>query len=1840
MTYKFTNLKIILNSLIFSFLFFGLLVNAYAGGASSSGTSPSAQDINPGSANTIRHNYYLRFPAAKEASPTQYGGCDQVVNGVSIGSGATVSPKSGPVSVWPLDGLSMFASMMPSQVPTWRDTSINNDMFTTYGYPVSDTQFQLIQRYNDNRLLDQMFDPEKVIWASTAISNVQSSAAANSASSMAYNQAANAINYMGAYLENFTVMANNRWSAIRNQLFIPIAILLLLPGAVLAQVRAIIAAGTPVLGQVNPFEGIFRSLIAIFMIPGTYLIMNYGIDISNSITYTIATGYSNLFGSNMYQDAVAAQKSANQQMTTSNTMANSGSSSSSAPPTSASPYNTAGSQLLMGLSKGSLSTTWNILCAFQVVYLRYLWCMGPIVAALWVWPINSLRAALPSWIEGVVVLCFWSLFWNTTIALLACFYGMTGPAVIIITALTLLANVVVAFAFNFSSMASSAGMLLMQQISKITAPGVGNAGKSLNQAAGSKAVAGKGGAKPAPTPALSPAQMQANLNGHIQLLQNATAANTYALNSGNRNPYAPLGSPAGPRVGDMGVGMIDPSYSGMAPMSPMPAGGFNSRAMSPVTPGSMPQVVNAGGILANGGFSPSQASYLSGLSLNHQVQYSPQQVNNLQHAGFNGQQIAAMQTAGIAMNGMNPAIEHNLQGLGFNPNQIGALASSVPVTPGIGMPPGAESNIPAHGGTQAGLGAAPPMTGSGDMGITPPGGLPYEAGTGFYNNGLMHMPPQPGPGVIAAGANLPPAMASQMVPMPNGEIGSMGIAPHALGYPTALNGDAVPLKSMIPMTPLEPNPQNNPVIAQQNAMIAQHNAMIAHENVASALFNNGIPDTQAQALSQFCTGQPVQYSPAEQQLLANAGYLPNQIQALEQTGFQMNGASPMAALNLEGVGLNSAQMGALESAHFNGVGNPVGSSFGPPATAAIGEYQNNVTNLEHAGFGVTEASNLAHLSSGTPLPTATSAEQGLVNNETKALEAAHYTQAQAQAIENAGIAFNPQTEQFFTPNLAGMPTGGNFDSAAFVPTGSHESAQHSGALSGHTGASEPAAQPSGNSDLPNPTGNIASAQEFQNLVAQHAREDAIANAGGTVYDNSAHMSAHPGSSNGHSGAGESATHTGVVSGGSGIAEPVSASASPSPETQIAMQYNQELNQLMTSGMSEHAAVEKLTSSSVNNPQLSEYANNVEKYLASTGNISQAEYMAMGNVGNTSGSSASAIDPYSNSANVSNYAQDFQNNLTNLENAHFTEQQAVNMAQYSDGRSLADMTPAQQAAYSQERQILENKDHYTAAQAQAIEQAGIVVDQNGNFVAPAQANNYSTYASEVNDNMKSNQTLAQAESNVNNAFSHGGSFDSATQTPVGSPGNSSEIGNINNYNQVYEQNVNDLSKYFGAAEAANMAQFSNGVPLTPSEMASESKILNGLGYNAQQIQAIENAGIRVTDQGKFIEPSALNNYSSYAQEVNNLVQNGFSIQEATNLAGNETKTPTQYTASQIQALEQQNNFNAQEIAIAQASGIAYDTMANQSNIANNQSNYDEYQSYVSYLQNTGNFSADQAQILAQYADNNPNQYSLGNMPEYSSEQITALKDNYNYTDAQIQAMENLGIPVNASGQLEMQNVQNSSYNDYASQMDVLTQAGFNQSDVAQIANDATGSQLQYSLEQQSQLQQDGYSQAQIQALETIGYQLGSNNFIESPGEAKANQEFVHDTLSIQNELNVSSENAQMLAQYATHQQVEYTPNELNVLSNHFTVKQIQSMGALGIGFKAIAKVNKLDKLEGQEQVDSDLGEEHARKSLTDQKGATLHYGKGEDAKRKKLKNYLQAQKDALDKLTKKNEDNNK
>src|SRR5262249_9560307 len=128
-----------------------------------------------------------------------------------------------------------------------------------------------------------------------------------------------------------------------------------------------------------------------------------------------------------------------------------------------------------------------ILCAFQMAYLYYLWCMGPIAAALWVWPMERLRQAFPSWVEGVITLCFWNLFWNTVILLMACFRGVDTTGTVIMTALHGMAVLCVQYAFDFSSLVS-------QGAASQLAGAVSEAMRGATGGGGQQAAGGRGGA--------------------------------------------------------------------------------------------------------------------------------------------------------------------------------------------------------------------------------------------------------------------------------------------------------------------------------------------------------------------------------------------------------------------------------------------------------------------------------------------------------------------------------------------------------------------------------------------------------------------------------------------------------------------------------------------------------------------------------------------------------------------------------------------------------------------------------------------------------------------------------------------------------------------------------------------------------------------------------------------------------------------------------------------------------------------------------------------------------------------------------------------------------------------------------------------------------------------------------------------------------------------------------------------------------------------------------------------------------------------------------------------------
>ena len=481
------NVKKLLVLLTLAFCFWSVVPVAFAQNeAGGPGASSDKNDSNPGTASDIREDFYKRMKNAKSFSPSKYGGEDVVVDEESKGPGKIHHALKGPVQTWPIiipDAVSI--------VPTMRDQGIQRWPLTTFGYPISDTQYQVIHRYNQNIMLEQLFDPEKVIWVINAMGMIQTQSAANSAANLARNQSSSAIEYAEKYLPNFTTQAGNRWNMIRDKLFVPMAILLLLPGAVLAQVKAIVAQGSPLFGEVNPFDGIIRSIVAIFFIPATYLVVNYGIDVSNSMALTIRENYQRIFHSNMYKDAECAEKRAfgirpkdanDNGIFRKTKPAGKGAGDLKAwsdheresydiygpdPCKGGGNVNDLADEttpVLMNISRVAvnvanvgLAGTWNVMCAFQLAYLHYLFLMGPIVAALWVWPIDTFRKALGSWIEGVLIICFWALFWNTTILLMACFRNVCVTGTVIMTALNCLAIYSVQHAFNFLGLVQAAG---------------------------------------------------------------------------------------------------------------------------------------------------------------------------------------------------------------------------------------------------------------------------------------------------------------------------------------------------------------------------------------------------------------------------------------------------------------------------------------------------------------------------------------------------------------------------------------------------------------------------------------------------------------------------------------------------------------------------------------------------------------------------------------------------------------------------------------------------------------------------------------------------------------------------------------------------------------------------------------------------------------------------------------------------------------------------------------------------------------------------------------------------------------------------------------------------------------------------------------------------------------------------------------------------------------------------------------------------------------------------------------------------------------------------------------
>ncbi|PZM77645.1 MAG: hypothetical protein DKT66_25530 [Candidatus Melainabacteria bacterium] len=365
----------------------------------------------------------------------------------------------------------------------------------TQGLPLTDTSLKMQLLQLQQQLLSQISDPLRNIPSALASQLAVQTMLGNSFAQITTANANAAINFTGKYLINFTAQEGNIWNKLRNNIFVPIAILLLVPGAVLTQTKVMMSAGNPVIEAGNPFEGILRAVVAMCFIPGSFLVINYGIDFSNSISHTIQEFYKAQFGTDMYADAFKGQQRAfpsrqaaenkntlsilpglapmspfpkgndvtglsglENQLFNNKTFGADGTQQAiEGMADELMPSSEVVARLAVFGSNMAVTTIWDLLCTFQLIYLHYLFLVGPIMAAIWVYPVRQLREAWPNWVVGVITLCFWSLFWNTAVLLMALFNNADATGTFIFTALNCLATGSVKFAFDFVGLITEAG---------------------------------------------------------------------------------------------------------------------------------------------------------------------------------------------------------------------------------------------------------------------------------------------------------------------------------------------------------------------------------------------------------------------------------------------------------------------------------------------------------------------------------------------------------------------------------------------------------------------------------------------------------------------------------------------------------------------------------------------------------------------------------------------------------------------------------------------------------------------------------------------------------------------------------------------------------------------------------------------------------------------------------------------------------------------------------------------------------------------------------------------------------------------------------------------------------------------------------------------------------------------------------------------------------------------------------------------------------------------------------------------------------------------------------------
>jgi hypothetical protein len=186
--------------------------------------------------------------------------------------------------------------------------------------------------------------------------------------------------------------------------FLPFALLLLLVGTILNQtktyVQTTMSTGNSIEMTWQPFEGILRALVAIFLIGAMQLIVSYSIDFGNSMTDAVAQ----VVDSNSINQWTQTIMNPQSNMTPAQvTAANSSESTASST-----------TRVVVGTAQALLNTSLMLLTMYQLVMVCYLFLLAPIAAAMFAFPngVGSLfQGVFSGWLNGLSSLILWRFWW-------------------------------------------------------------------------------------------------------------------------------------------------------------------------------------------------------------------------------------------------------------------------------------------------------------------------------------------------------------------------------------------------------------------------------------------------------------------------------------------------------------------------------------------------------------------------------------------------------------------------------------------------------------------------------------------------------------------------------------------------------------------------------------------------------------------------------------------------------------------------------------------------------------------------------------------------------------------------------------------------------------------------------------------------------------------------------------------------------------------------------------------------------------------------------------------------------------------------------------------------------------------------------------------------------------------------------------------------------------------------------------------------------------------------------------------------------------------------------------